>query len=45
MGIMFDSLRELERQDFAGTDSASRVRPQKAMTWLVTMPEVIEFPE
>jgi hypothetical protein len=44
MGAVLDTLHELERQDFAGADTALLVSPQKATWWNVNMRHVIEFP-
>jgi hypothetical protein len=44
MGVVLDTLRELERQDFAGAGKALLVSPRKALDWSANMRHVTEFP-
>ena len=43
MGVVLDIARELERQDFAGADTASVVPPPKA-SYFHGAVEAVEFP-
>ena len=43
MGVVLDTARDLERQDFAEADEALHVSPHKDLTWSVNMRQVIEF--
>jgi hypothetical protein len=44
MGVVLDTLHELERQDFAGADKELLVTSQTGITWGIAR-QVIEFPE